>query len=745
MRMQLVYNVSVFILCSLHPCLSAVERSSTQFKEHVWSRESEDWRGSNDTFAETVDPKYPSHCHPGLSSALKFMSSQLPESLLIPYGRVYVAMRYGVALYLDKATIPQTPRVGESYLLVVRTCLLPAEIFDATSVVHDLRPNGECGVSLYARLLGPEVVMANVELVETSNESCEWRVQFPEVQISGSYKLEIHKLWLNELGEPSQKERDRDKNERVNDGQIINLSGMGTHHFYTLNGTDFYYTDIFEGLIARPSNGGKALYIISNKTNHMFGSWNAFVGLGYDTGDVVSLPDAYFWSTFKGGHAIESIEANEQFRRGVVRRSNVSTAEISQVVAAFQRQHILTFESRAHFEARVFGLPSETLYISENAINVVAPRHVCTSGDEPGRWTFQQTCRDNVTIAYLESQEGIGHECRHGICPVYEKWDFDLKTRLRHHVWRPYKCSLVQFRSNALIDPKQSYCDNIHSLAKMVAEGGHISSSISPNVFTPHQSSQPSLQSPVVKVDSMLAYALRSAGIAAIAGFGDSLGEEQRDNILNFLGGPWGPANSLDCMGSAQEHLHQLVDPEFRLALCVEAMANRSVGTTLLFTAKEQSTASAFNNTMVNMRTVVLVTNFMSQHSVWIHGLAEIVYTLNEQAKAHEAVTRRLKERGIEYRKIFMASVFIHGFKTGGLTPARSRFFNDQARKILGAYGWEILDGYNITMPRPDGSVDGVHPRGGVSIAITDVLLNMIVNKHCAHKSYNVRDNQSTI
>jgi len=130
----------------------------------------------------------------------------------------------------------------------------------------------------------------------------------------------------------------------------------------------------------------------------------------------------------------------------------------------------------------------------------------------------------------------------------------------------------------------------------------------------------------------------------------------------------------------------------------------------------------------------------MSQHSVWIHGLPEIIYTLNEQAKAHDAVTRRLKEKGIEYRKIFMASVFIHGFKTGGLTPARSRFFNDQARKILGSYGWEILDGYNITMPRPDGSVDGVHPRGGVSIAITDVLLNMIVNKHCAYKFRNVSD-----
>jgi hypothetical protein len=193
-------------------------------------------------------------------------------------------------------------------MLIVRTCLLPADIIDATISVHDTRPNGECGVSLYARLLGPEVVMASVQLVEISgtqnHTSCEWRVQFPVIQIPGAYKLEILKLWLNELDEPSQEERDRDKNERVNDGQIVNLSGMGTHHFYTLNGTDFYYPDIFEGLMARPTNGGKALYMISNKTNHMFGSWGAFVGLGYDTGDVVTLPDGYFWSTFKGGHVI---------------------------------------------------------------------------------------------------------------------------------------------------------------------------------------------------------------------------------------------------------------------------------------------------------------------------------------------------------------------------------------------------------------------------------------------------------
>lgn len=33
-----------------------------------------------------------------------------------------------------------------------------------------------------------------------------------------------------------------------------------------------------------------------------------------------------------------------------------------------------------------------------------------------------------------------------------------------------------------------------------------------------------------------------------------------------------------------------------------------------------------------------------------------------------------------------------------------------------------------MTLPRPDGSHDGVHYRGGVASAITDVVMNMIVS-----------------
>ena len=40
---------------------------------------------------------------------------------------------------------------------------------------------------------------------------------------------------------------------------------------------------------------------------------------------------------------------------------------------------------------------------------------------------------------------------------------------------------------------------------------------------------------------------------------------------------------------------------------------------------------------------------------------------------------------------------------------------------------------FNVTVGRPDGSVDGVHYRGGVSVAIADVLMNILCNSQCSN------------
>ena len=717
-----------------------LERRPEQVKNDIWI--SEDWAGYESLLsAESVKPLSLGNgsCNKHIVDHIQSLLTGIPPALTIPYGRAYVAVRYGVALYLDRS--PAAPQVGDVLTLVVKTCVLPPpeKHFDiaqpaAPSQVHD---NGECGISLYARLLGPEVVMGSVDLVQVrgalNHSSCEWHVTFPIIQIAGSYQLEILKMWLNEIDEPDAKTRNRNKDERVNDGNIVNLSGTGSHHFYILNATMHYFPDLFEGIIARPSSA-KNLYLVSNGTSHGFDNWNVFVGLGYTNDDVVSLLDAFFWQHFAHGFSIASVEGNEQFRKGTDSKSKILPADAMEIVHAMTRTHILSFESRARREGMVFGLPANINF--SHSVKPFSPSstRICTAGDEQGRWTYEPVCQYNVTVGYLESVAGRGHECRQTIAPVMDHWDFDFKTRLRYHVWRPYNCSLVQLRQDAWVDPRLSYCDNVRAyLMRGRAVGGRPSTSIEPTM-------QNVAGRGLIKVQSMLAYALRSTGIASIIGFGDSLGEEQRDNIIAMLGIlSWNTDGSnanaqrprgVICMGDNHNRIHQLVDENFALAGCVE----RSVMSTNpdpIFTPDELAARPGANQSYVNATTIVLVTNFMSQHSVWIHSLGEIVDWLNKQGKAHEAVTQRLAARGVQYRKIFMSSIHIHGFRTGGLTPGRSRFFNDQAIEILGKFGWEILDTFNMSRPRPDGSVDGVHPRGGVSIAITDMMLNMIVNKDC--------------
>ena len=128
----------------------------------------------------------------------------------------------------------------------------------------------------------------------------------------------------------------------------------------------------------------------------------------------------------------------------------------------------------------------------------------------------------------------------------------------------------------------------------------------------------------------------------------------------------------------------------------------------------------------------MLVTNFACQHSVWIMSLEEVEAALRLQAQRHAELAELLMSRySITYRRIFYSAVAVQGFRTGGLTPARQVHFNKLAREILVPAGWEILDAYNITDPRPDGTFDGLHYYGGVSAAIGDVLLNMLCNKQC--------------
>eukprot|EP01036_Dinobryon_divergens_P037453 gene37453-48991_t len=69
--------------------------------------------------------------------------------------------------------------------------------------------------------------------------------------------------------------------------------------------------------------------------------------------------------------------------------------------------------------------------------------------------------------------------------------------------------------------------------------------------------------------------------------------------------------------------------------------------------------------------------------------------------------------------------LFIAGFGDS-LGSEQMEMLNRHASDILGRAGWEIFDAYPITVGRPDGVVDSLHYRGGVSLAMTDALLTMI-------------------
>ena len=61
----------------------------------------------------------------------------------------------------------------------------------------------------------------------------------------------------------------------------------------------------------------------------------------------------------------------------------------------------------------------------------------------------------------------------------------------------------------------------------------------------------------------------------------------------------------------------------------------------------------------------------------------------------------------------------------------RQQHTNKLARDYLVPAGWEVLDAYNMTVGRVDGTWDTTHYRGGVAYAIASVLVNMLCAAVC--------------
>eukprot|EP01041_Mallomonas_annulata_P002064 gene2064-4037_t len=238
---------------------------------------------------------------------------------------------------------------------------------------------------------------------------------------------------------------------------------------------------------------------------------------------------------------------------------------------------------------------------------------------------------------------------------------------------------------------------------------------------------------------------LTVANIQFIAGFGDSVGDEQWNNVIALLprsgtatattiregsgsksvrggsgGGGGGVGIQLVCNNAADnrnnnihKYIHRVTNL-YGITNCIDKVLSKT----------------PIRNIQNNTTTIVLVTNFMALWMVREHSMAEIIEALHKQANIHAYYTSILLSKGITFKRIFFTGTAIHGYRAAGMTPGRIKAFNTHAIAILGDSGWDVLDVYNMTLARPDGSVDGVHYKGGVASAITDVLLNILCNIH---------------
>ena len=297
--------------------------------------------------------------------------------------------------------------------------------------------------------------------------------------------------------------------------------------------------------------------------------------------------------------------------------------------------------------------------------------HRCTSGNMTGRWVYEPYC-EKFNRSY--SDIPTGHEC----------WQTDetyqghnvvvpVRSRREYMVWRPYNCTL------------NSYAH-------------------SPNSTAPSEAAR----------------CLTDAGVGLIAGFGDSIGIEQEDHFKALVGGIiWSNTSApfpshlrgfLVC-NSWRHNLHW-IDEREKLRNCIA----RSVQERLI-------------RTHSRLRTVVLITNFNIHHGQWKFSLDEVKFHMTAQMLTYKKLRIDLARNGFRLRLIWFSGVAIHGYRVPGLTFDRQVYINKLAQSILvEAGGWEVLDAYNMTLARSDGTRDGVHYRGGVSKGISLVLMNMLCN-----------------
>ncbi len=640
-------------------------------------------------------------CSTDIVRHINYLIESHPEALLIPLGRAWIADKFGVALLPDHQTSEIEYHTNTNFRINVTMCKLP---FDR-SLSFYRQPNGTlddiCFISLGSRLVGKEIIHIESEVIGTHYHNtsihlpCYWQLHFTHpILFHGDYKIEIYTSWIHEFNEPTSLERGRSKTARINDGVSKSLNGLGFHPFHVANATKYWFD--FTGYILR-GNSRTLYYIHYNNTKNMFNGAETFLSLGFTFGVEKQVP-VNFLESYEDGDLFQHITNITALKASLPRPQPVpdevfkllDSLKLFNFGSTFYRDQGMIFD--LPLKIKVLKSPSMEIDYNTQYENEYEMLPLCKHGDEPGRWVYKPSC-ENISATVDECAQ---------TAPPYHIGDGSYKfpLRSRNMVWRPYNCRLGRISRSITVDRSVDTCSNLKRLLRN-RHDDNSDSSIAPS-------------SNIVNT-STLRYCLKESGVGFISGFGDSLGDEMRDNFANMLGNYNESSPNILC------HYAQALNHVDILIGCI----NSSVYS--LFGDKPLQQHS--NN---SIRQIVLVTNFKVQHSVGGLNLSTIEFYFKKQAIMHKELEISLKRNfNITYRRIYYSAIAVHGFRLGGLTPLRQEHTNKLARDYLVPAGWEVLDAYNMTVGRVDGTWDTTHYRGGVSYAIASVLVNMLCAAVC--------------
>jgi hypothetical protein len=431
-------------------------------------------------------------CNYNITNHIIYLIDKHPESKLIPYSRVYIAINYGYAVYLnnnytDYYKINTEKKLininNNSLKLIVNICYLPKSFINKYNVKNNItKHSNACSISLYSRLIGPEIIVGdiNIKQLEFLNNEvdeikrkdqiiinsflCQWEIEFNKLYFNGEYELELLTMWSNELDEPTEIDRHRDKLHRINDvnSVTVNLGGIGMHPYFVTNATVIYYS--FEGYLLQGDS--HSIYIIIENEKRDFGSWETFVNLGFDISNVHRVPQLFLQGYSTGKDLSNSLLSIVDLKATIP--IPIQYEDINDVFRIIHEHVQLNFGNSARKESMIFDSVNYKVIVS-SLINkptnslVDSNKKMCIGGSNKGRWVVNINCEKYNTAKEDFKDYPIGNECRQTLPPYHDMYH-DFLHRSRNMVWKPYDCKLLYFELDVNFQPNKSFCENMKLL-----------------------------------------------------------------------------------------------------------------------------------------------------------------------------------------------------------------------------------------------------------------------------------------